>query len=532
MKFKNALLSLVFVANYINAQNVPNVTVIFVIDQFAHHYLEKVQPHFKYGLKKLFDNGIVYQHAHYPHGMPSTAVGHTALNTGVQSKDHGIIGNYWIDENNEEYPCDKDSPQTAAVFAPRGFYNYGRSAHNVMVDGVSDQIMLSKKPGTKHVCSFSLKSRSAITCAGKAGKAFWYDETGHQFTSSKAYFDTAPSWLLQFNKYFPTLPKEIVWESAYPLDAAPYNSVTHSYKYTRTKKPIVGEKISVTSEDFLKTPLLQKMLLDCAQTYFDANVTKDKNGHFVMWISMSALDKTSHIFGPWSKESLDILYHADKDIGTFMNHIERTIPSNKILYVLTADHGTMPIPELLQEKGLNAKRINSKELIKSMNELLSKKMWLKNLVQRYKTPQFFFDAKTWVGLADAKKKSVMDLLIPFLESKAGIKKVWETQKLALEPVDNNSIESFFKNQLFPGRSGQITVQVYPYVYLSKHDSGTGHKTPYGYDTHVPLVLYQRGSLQRKKIHKHVWMQQFANTLADILHVARPSASLYEPLPLR
>jgi len=531
MKLKTLLLSVGFITSYTYAQNTPNVTVVFVIDQFAHHYLEHAKPHFKYGLKKLFDNGIIYNNAHFPHAMPATAAGHAALNTGVQAKASGIIGNYWNDDNNEEFPCDKDSSENAAVFAPQGTYNYGRSGNNILVDGISDQIMLSRQPGTKNVASFSLKSRAAIMCAGKLGKAFWYDEEGQRFTTSKAFYNSLPSWLSAYNKNLASLPKEITWNPLSPLNSPQYASASHSYKYTRSGKPLIGTRVPVASEDFLKTPLLQKILLGCAQNYFDLHLTRGKDDKLVLWIALSALDKAGHIFGPWSAETLDILYHADKDLGDFMNHIEKKVPPKNIVYMLTGDHGCMPIPELLQEKGYRAMRANSKKMIEELNALFSKKLWVSDLVVRYKTPQFFFDRSKWNNLSRSKQKSVMKLAIPYLESQAGIKKVWETHKLFKKCFKKDSIEAAFKNQLYPGRSGHLTVQVHPYTYLSKHNSGTGHKTPYGYDTHVPLVIYQKGHLQRKVCNENVWVQQWANTLADILQVSRPSASKYTPLPL-
>ena len=44
------------------ARNVrpPRLTVVLVVDQFAHHYIDKLYPHLKYGLKYLIDHGVYY----------------------------------------------------------------------------------------------------------------------------------------------------------------------------------------------------------------------------------------------------------------------------------------------------------------------------------------------------------------------------------------------------------------------------------------------------------------------------------------
>ena len=112
----------------------PRLTVIFVIDQFAHHYIERIKPYLKGGIAFLLDNGIVYQNAYFPHAMPSTATGHAALNTGCFAKDHGLIGNKWFGPQGEKIYCDDDSVKNAAVFGSNGkTLNYGKSAKNLEI---------------------------------------------------------------------------------------------------------------------------------------------------------------------------------------------------------------------------------------------------------------------------------------------------------------------------------------------------------------------------------------------------------------
>ncbi len=67
----------------------PKLAVIIVIDQFAYDYIPKLSPFLQGGIKKLLNNGIVYNFATYPHAAPGTAVGHAGLATGSYAKDHG-----------------------------------------------------------------------------------------------------------------------------------------------------------------------------------------------------------------------------------------------------------------------------------------------------------------------------------------------------------------------------------------------------------------------------------------------------------
>ena len=71
-----------------------------------------------------------------PHGLPTTAAGHTALNTGVYGKDHGIISNAWFDQLGNKIDASDDPSPDAAVISPTGFYDFGKSPRNIMTQGV------------------------------------------------------------------------------------------------------------------------------------------------------------------------------------------------------------------------------------------------------------------------------------------------------------------------------------------------------------------------------------------------------------
>src|SRR6266446_1474998 len=92
----------------------PRLTVVLVIDQFAYHYINKLYPQLKYGLRYLLDNGVVYTNAHMPHAQPSTATGHAGLNTGTYAERHGFITNAWY-EKGKKVKCDSDFSGDALV---------------------------------------------------------------------------------------------------------------------------------------------------------------------------------------------------------------------------------------------------------------------------------------------------------------------------------------------------------------------------------------------------------------------------------
>ena len=532
------------VPHQLHSHNAPKLTIIFVVDQLAQHYFTKLQSHFRGGLKYLLENGVVYTNAHHPHGKPATATGHAVLNTGTYANDHGLTNNKWIDKLGNDVRCDDDDAKNAAVFSPDGTYKYGKSPHYIMVDGISEQFVLQSQPGsTHHVFSLSLKSRAAIATANKLGKAIWFDNQSGFFTSSKAYFDQLPNWLIQFNteKKINTL-KYVQWKKAYPRNRRAYNFYhTDNYQYTRSNHSFLNMKlpIDITTDPegkdpyhfFVKTPHANQLLFDLAKHCIKTHISRKSDDRLLLWLCLSSLDKLGHQFGPEAMESIDMIYHLDKQIKRFLTYAFRAAGKNNTLMVLTSDHGISPIVELLHEQGMtSARRVNPTELLERINKSIEEKHDIPNLILGFKHPSFYLNMSLLKTFSDKKQQDIMQDLKTFLMLEPTIKHAWTYDELYHAQFETHSLENHFKKQLYPERSGQIIVQTHPYNIITKWKYGSTHKTPYACDTHVPLIVFQPGKFDPQRIQKRVWTTQLANTLADMLQVPQPSSSTADVLP--
>jgi len=516
----------------------PRLTIIFIVDQFAYHYLPRLEQYLTGGIKFLMINGINYKNAYWPHAQPSTAIGHTGLNTGAFANYHGIVGNSWRNEKLQKVAFDDDLEQQAAVFSPEGFYSYGKSAHNIMVDGVSDQLMLeSCKTAPITVFALSYKSGAAIGNVGELGKAIWFDTKAGCFTSSKAYFDKIPSWLEQFNKKHPfdALMKQ-EWNLFYHKDSAAYSLAEEATPQCQRIESGIGKKVVnlVTNSKnsarvFIESPMANELLFDLAKKFLDNHLTRNKDSRIVLWVSLSPLDKLCHFFGPHGRETIDMIYHLDYQLKRFLSFVRKRVKQSDVLYILTADHGVEPLPEWLQKKGVkNARRILIPSLVKGIEAYIQKKHGI-TIKCAIKVPQVYLD-KTFDLLDKEKQQIILNDIKNYLEQQKGIKKAWLNCELSEECINKGQIEYYYKNQQFPGRSGHITFQVFPYTLVTKHTTGTGHRTPYEWNTHVPLIFYQKGVFEHKVINERVWLLQFANSLAQIHKIPKPSASTFSLLP--
>jgi predicted AlkP superfamily pyrophosphatase or phosphodiesterase len=546
MKKNNILLfySVFFFMMPIAAYNVkpPRLTVVIVVDQLAYHYLDKLYPHLKHGIKYLIHHGVHYTNAHWESGQPATATDHASLSTGVTANYHGYVSNNFY-EKGKKVGCDDDIADTAVVINPDGgVYDYGKSSSRLMVDGLSDQCALQKEPRSDFaVYSISGKSRSAIAVAGKLGKPLWIDNQTGSFTSSKAFCSELPAWLKRFNLDHPIDEIDsFIWRPMYPESPSAYNFFNiDNYAYTRTKKTMIDVSIPTFDESnasnplhlFEKTPRANQRILDCSLACVKKHVSRKHKNRLLLWVCLSPFDKLVHQYGSNSMEAIDMIYHLDKQIQQFMRKTLRIIGKHELIVALTADHGVMPTPELVHNAGFTqAQRIDRAEFISKINQAIKTNHELENLVISYKGQELVLDPELLDTLDTEKQTALLNDIRLMALATPGIKNAWLVEDLLKFPTHPHSLEDNIKRQVFRGRSGSIIIQPYPYTIITHWKEGTGHKSPYNYDTHVPLIVFHPGKFEKRFVRERVSPMQLANTLAEVLNVPKPSASTCEILP--
>jgi hypothetical protein len=191
----------------------------------------------------------------------------------------------------------------------------------------------------------------------------------------------------------------------------------------------------------------------------------------------------------------------------------------------------MPIPELLYEKGLTqAHRIQRSLLIESINKKIEDEYSVKNVVLAYKGQEFILNPTAMQSLSSEKRENILQIIKERALEEPGIRNAWTYDELLHMPTQTHTLEDNIKGQLYKGRSGDVVVQTNPYAVITNWPEGASHKTPYNYDTHVPLIIFHPGKFERRYVRQRVVALQLANTLAEILNVPKPSASVCEILP--
>lgn len=245
-------------------------------------------------------------------------------------------------------------------------------------------------------------------------------------------------------------------------------------------------------------------------------------------ISLSQFDKIVHGVGTYAKETIDSIYHLDRQLNWFMHNVYKRAWKHSVLFVLTADHGEAPIPELVREQGYkSAFRISIPDLNKKLKDVIHKKFNMDmNVCVK--------DNSVFINEFDSIEKDKRDPVLQEIKKELlkvpGIKNVWTSDELDHLVFQPNTIQYFIQQQRYPGRSGQLSIQVEPYSMISKYPEGTSHEVPCENNMHVPLIIYRKGVTEKKTINTEVELLQVAPTMAQLLGIPKPSLCRFAILP--
>ena len=530
----------IYLTSFIQAS--PKLSVIIIVDQFAYHYLPKLKNHLKGGIGYLMKNGINYQHARHAHGTPETAPGHNAFNTGVLPAVHGAVNNKWIIPKGDliQYEFDSNVKETAVYKDEHTFDCCGMSPVHTDVEGFSDEFVRTSNLQEEHeVFSLTLKGVAGIATAGKTGKAIWFDDATGLFTSSKYYYpENLPTWLNNFNHTAGiTSLKTFPWKLAYKKNDPAYKFPFINDYSAATLKSITGTKLSIDHKKhhpfdlFIRTPAASEKLFELAEICLENNLPTDSNKKMVLWLCVSNLDLIGHLFGPDSKECIDTVYHTDQQLKKFMDAVNARYGETNVLYALSGDHGVQPLQEVSRKKGIKtARRILTEPLIKKMNAFIEKKYQIKNIVKTFIASYFVFDHPRFQSLSQEQQTAIATDLRNMLQQIPGIKNAWTRSDLETGSFTFEQPEQFYKNHLRPDREIDLIVMPEEYSLVTPYKTGASHDTPYDYDTHVPLIFYQKNMFHNKTIETPVWIPQVANTLSKIYGIQHPIQSNLDVLP--
>jgi arylsulfatase A-like enzyme len=249
----------------------------------------------------------------------------------------------------------------------------------------------------------------------------------------------------------------------------------------------------------------------------------------VLSISLSSTDLVGHAFGPDSPQIHDLNLNMDRQLGGFLQYLDKRFRPGGVLVILTADHGVSPLPEVQAQRRMPGGRLTDAALRKPVEAALNARFGDGKWVLAVSSGSFWLDR----AAIQEKKLEPADVERCAAEALAGqahVMRVYTRTQLLLGQVGDDLIGRRVYNGFFPSRSADVIGVLEPYWIYGARDAS--HGTPYSYDTHMPLIFMGPG-IRPGYYDMPVAINDIAPTLATILEVETPSGStgrtLYEML---
>ena len=452
----------------------PALIVFITVDQMREDYFERFSSQFTGGLGRLYKGGAFYTNAFHDHAITETAPGHSVTMSGRFPGHTNIVMNA-AGVPDPKAPLIGGGGPGASPFRFRG---------SVLIDWIR------AKDSSARALSVSRKDRGAILPMGRAKQSvFWYSTTG-RFTTSTYYADTLPTWVNQFNdRKIPQTYAGKSWNPLLPLkeysepDSIPIENFGRDFVFPH---PFPGDP-DQTARLFTEYPPMDSLTAQFALGGLQAMNLGTGPHTDILAVSFSTTDAVGHRYGPDSRELHDQILRLDKYMGIFIDSLYKIRDSSKIVFALTADHGTAPYPELRA-----AREHRKAQRADIAPTILTAMARLENAGADSATLHFE-DGIIWLDRdkatrAGVKPDSLLDALAKALRKVDGVGRVDFVKDLPKADTTKDAVARRWLHMLPSDLPADLVVSLAPYAYYASVTMST-HGTPNDYDAHVPVVFY-------------------------------------------
>ena len=476
----------------------PKLVLAIVVDQYRYDYMTRFRADFTGGFKTLLTEGAVFTNARYIHFPTVTAIGHSTFLSGATPAMSGIIGNDWWDREAGKKVTSVSDDQVKLLGGSES--PTGSSPRRMLVSTVGDEMRIVDS--RSKVIGISLKDRAAILPAGHmANGAYWFDGGTGGFASSTYYFPELPTWVKDYN-------------STHPADK--YCGTTWGNK-TFAAKP--GDAFY---KSLPASPWGNELIENFAELAIASEQMGTSGATDLLAVSFSSNDYVGHDVGPDDPKVRDMADRTDVLLGKLLAFVDKRLGLQNVVVVFTADHGVAPLVEADVEHHMPGGRI-MKEPDQAIEAALGKKYGQGKWVVGAAEYGFYLD---WSAIEKRKlsRAEVSETAAEALRALPHVFRAYTRDELTRGEIQHDFVGERVTNGFFEARFPDVTWVPDPYWMTATKNSGTNHGTPFGYDTHVPVIFMGPG-IKPGVYNEAVRPNDIAPTLATLLSVETPSGSI-------
>ena len=479
----------------------PKLMLVISVDQMRYDFLERFQPYFKHGFRRLLAEGAVFSKAHHEHSLNGTSPGHATIATGCYPTNHGIIENDFFNPRTGDIEYSVEDTAVQVIGVAHSGKLKGMSPAKLWKPTMGDRLK-AKSPQSK-VYGVAFKDRSSILLAGKkADAAYWYDNLSSRFVSSDWYGKAYPEWAKTLvGKEMMKTEIEAGWQKKMPESdysvsreddfEREMGQFIPTFPHTRER---MGPGIPSSWRNTLmlwNTPFGDAFAIEFAKALIE-NEGLGMDAHpDLLLLSCSTADAVGHHFGPYSQEVQDYYMHLDDYLGGLFDFLDQKVGAANYAVALSSDHGSARMPEDLARQGLDAKRISQTQFEADMDAVEKQLQTELKLTQ----PLFYFYSPQGLSLnyLETREKGINDTRLrkkvaAALKSIDYIVETYIAEELQKGIKAKKSYQSWFQRSYHLERGNEIKMLFKKFYLVAYKENGTTHGTPYEYDSNVPLVL--------------------------------------------
>jgi predicted AlkP superfamily pyrophosphatase or phosphodiesterase len=483
----------------------PTLVVFLTVDQMRPDYFDRWAGQLTGGLARLSRQGAFFTNAFQDHAVTETAPGHSVTMSGRFPRSTGILRNA-VGVEDPQAPLLTSRDPGASPFRFRG-------------SSLIDWMRLSDV--RSRALSISRKDRGAILPLGRAKQnVFWYATSNGEFTTSRYYADTLPTWIRRVNAR--RVPQRLAGQSwrllLAPREYAEPDTIPQEHDGREFTFPhVFPTDTARTASELPSTPFIDQLTLDAALEGLQALDLGRGTQTDLLAISLSATDYIGHRYGPDSREQHDNILRLDRSLGAFIDSLFKLRDSSTIVFALTADHGVTSFPELVAQRARRAAppRYN---LTPSVTELRStlRKAGVDEQAVSFDGTLVIVNRAAF-GRARVNPDPLLARFADAIRRSPGIARVDRLRDLAGRDTVKDAVSRRWLHMVGPDASVEYVVTPVKGAYPAGATIAE-HGSPYDDDAHVPVIFYGP-AFRPGRYAERALVADMAPTLARVIGVA-------------
>ncbi len=378
------------------AQETPKLAILVVIDQFPAWYLDTYAPVLNKGFRTLTSEGRYFPVGLVNHAPTLSGAGHGSIGTGVNPNKHGFSANEWwaqLEDGTYSWQSIFEDPGYHFIGLP-GEQQYAPT--NLKFAPISEWFQ-ENDPKAK-VLNVGISEVTLLYSVRRPGNTFWLARPFGVFGTSTFYAEKLPGWVADFNDNFmrPYIADHQRWDLIVPeefrglaaRDDRVYEAEGENYtfphlapegavfrplpdaSFPEAVNPGDSDQTLPTQQGFFsETPFADLALLEFARRGIVEMDLGGGEATDLLTIAFGISDSIGHNYGSHSLEVLDYLVRLDAALGEFIAFLDDRFGREGYVLAVSSDHGALPAPEYIVEKGGVARRLTFAEIDAALDEV-------------------------------------------------------------------------------------------------------------------------------------------------------------------